>query len=337
MDGGSEARFTAICKIFGSAAAVLLLAVMPTKPAAADPPAANSGGAAQVAQIITNPAYQPVYGSPVYNAPVMTPLDILAAGFGIYNAPTEPGRGWYFGPTGSLSALRDSDIIKRFESRSIDSLSAMSRSFTGTSANWGSNSSPWLRSSDSWLRSSDSFRLGSEGSKTKQLTSSLGYDVGARAGYQFNNFRTEFQFDYANNSVDTFGNPHRVTDFVMRERSVSGSTTGMTFLINGFLDVNVPYLSTYGATPYFGGGIGGGQTSLDLKVGNRTIVMTADGASPISSGPACVGRSCRIGRWISVTATRALATSPCATNSRRSASPIAATISRWACCGTGAR
>jgi opacity protein-like surface antigen len=47
-------------------------------------------------------------------------------------------------------------------------------------------------------------------------------------------------------------------------------------LINGFIDVNVPYLNGFGATPYFGGGIGAGQTNLDLKVGDRTIVNSSD-------------------------------------------------------------
>ena len=62
----------------------------------------------------------------------------------------------------------------------------------------------------------------------------------------------------------------------MRERAVSGSTTGMTFLVNGFYDFHMPYLSGFGATPYVGGGIGAGQTSLDLKVGDRTIVNSSD-------------------------------------------------------------
>src|SRR5207248_9682034 len=31
-----------------------------------------------------------------------------------------------------------------------------------------------------------------------------------------------------------------------------------------------------GAMPYVGGGIGGGRTSLDLKVGDRTIVNSSD-------------------------------------------------------------
>jgi opacity protein-like surface antigen len=268
MSVGSEARFTANCKIFVlGAATIALLAITTAGPAAADPTAPNSGTGSQVAQIVRDPVYDPR----VYNAP-MSPLDML-----LYNAPTEPGRGWYFGPTGSLSALRDADIIKRVDLGSSDTILRSSDSFRMPRSITG-NSATWVSSSTSWLRSSDSLRLDREGSKTKVLTSSLGYDVGARAGYQFDNIRIEGQFDYANNSVDTFGRENRTfsTDFVMRDRTASGSTSSYTFLINGFVDVNVPYLSTYGATPYFGGGIGGGQTSLDLKWGNRTIVNSSD-------------------------------------------------------------
>src|SRR5207248_1089380 len=160
------------------------------------------------------PPPQPV--AVVYNAPV-------------YNAPWDGG-GFYFGPTGSLSVLRDSDIIKRIEPRTTDSLISMPRSITGTSTSWQLSSgsretSNWVSSSTPWLRSSDSLRLNGEGSsKTRALTSSLGYDVGARAGYQFGNFRGEFEFDYANNSVDTFGSDRRFrmpTPEFRREREIS--------------------------------------------------------------------------------------------------------------------
>jgi opacity protein-like surface antigen len=224
------------------------------------------------------PAY-PLYNTPVappppayslFNAPVTPPPP--PAYSSLYNAPWDGG-GLYVGATGSASFMRDSDLIKRFEPRTTDSLVSISRSTTSSSTPWQLGSG--TRDTSNWVSTSTPWRLNPEGgSKTKVLTSSTGYDVGARAGYQFDNFRTEFQFDYANNSVDTFGNGDRSfsTDFVMRDRSASGSTTSKTFLINGFIDVKVPYLGAFGVTPYFGGGIGGGQTSLDLKVGDRTIV-----------------------------------------------------------------
>ena len=259
-----------------AAIAALMSLTSMAPPVAADPPAANSGGTPQVAQLVTNPVYDPR----PYNAPVYTPLDLLGMAFGIYNTPvyTLPSEvgGFYFGPSGSLSVLRDSDLIKRFEPRTSDTLLSMPSTRSGISSSWlrssgTSETSRWASTSTPWLLSTEG------GSKTKQLTSSIGYDVGARAGYQlFPNVRTEFQFDYANNSVDTFGNANRTSDFVMRDRTVSGSTTGMTFLINAFIDVNVPYLQPYGMTPYFGGGIGAGQTSLDLKWGSRTIVNSSD-------------------------------------------------------------
>jgi opacity protein-like surface antigen len=168
-----------------------------------------------------------------------------------------------FGPDQAPRAAdeRHIPVDTSLHHRRLDKLAAQFGN--GGTSSWAGTSTPWLLSTEG-------------GSRTRQLTSSLGYDVGARAGYQWGNFRGEFQFDYANNSVDTFTNPNRISDFVMRDRVVSGSTTGMSFLVNGFLDLNVPYLNGYGATPYFGGGIGGGQTSLDLKVGDRTIVNSSD-------------------------------------------------------------
>lgn len=300
---------------FAAAAVIVGLAglTFPVAPVAAtEPPVSNSEAAPQVAQTpgwtaptlgspapvygtgaYTPPVYNPFYYTPgvsvppaynpaLYNAPIAPPPPVTP-GYSLFNAPVAPvynapweGGGFYFGPTGSASFMRDSDVIKHFEPRTNDSAWSNPRSITGTSATWSSSSSSWVSSSTPRLGSSDFGRIDSEGSKKKLLTSSTGYDVGARAGYQLGNFRGEFEFDYANNSVDTFGSDRRfrmpTTDFVMRERPVSGSTTGMTFLINGFYDFNLPYLSGFGATPYVGGGIGGGQTSLDLKIGDRTIV-----------------------------------------------------------------
>jgi hypothetical protein len=322
----SEARFRAFFKHFAPATAAAMvglasLAFAAGPVAAADPPVSNGDGALQVALAPPPPLPEPsLLDRLFYNVPIYTRYPSP------YNAPREGG-GFYFGPSGSLSVLRDSDLIKRFEPRTSDTFLSIPRSITGDSTSWLRSSgtggtSSWAGTSTPWLLSSEG------GSKTKQLTSSLGYDVGARAGYQWGNFRGEFQFDYANNSVDTFGNPNRISDFVMRDRVVSGSTTGMSFLVNGFLDLNVPYLNGYGATPYFGGGIGGGQTSLDLKVGTARSSIRATGVWRISSAPACAGRLTRLCRWISATASGALATLRCTTSSRRSMSPIAATTSR---------
>ena len=284
----SEVHLTANPKIFVSRAApviaalaVLIYAAIPAAadsatavPAAADPPAANPGGTAQVAQVVTNPVYYPrPYNSPFYNAPVYTPLDVLGMAFGIYNAPVYGGPsegGWYFGPTGSLSVLQDSDLIKRFEPRTSDTIFSMPRSITGTSTNWASTSSPWLSSSTFG-------RLNTEGgSKTRVLSSSIGYDVGARAGYRVGDFRFEGEFDYANNSADTLVNPRRIemSDIIRREDVLHGSTTGMSFLGNVIYDFNMPGLglSQYGITPHILAGIGAGQISTDLKWGDRTIV-----------------------------------------------------------------
>jgi opacity protein-like surface antigen len=211
------------------------------------------------------PSYNaPVTGGlpPVYNAPV-TPF---------YNAPWEGG-GFYFGPTGSASFLQDSDLIKRIEPRTTDSLWSMPRSINGTSTNWASSSGSLRSGSDSWRGLSEG------GSKTRVLSSSTGYNVGARAGYQVGNFRFEGEFDYANNSADTLENPHRreiSTDLFRRDDTLRGSTTGMTFLGNVIYDFNVPGLSGYGVTPHVLGGIGAGRISTDLKWGDRTIVNSSD-------------------------------------------------------------
>lgn len=167
-----------------------------------NPPVA--GGLPPVYNAPLAPPPPPAYS--LFNAPVMPPPP--PAYPSVYNAPWEPG-GFYFGPTGSLSALQDSDVIKRFEARTTDTLWTSS-SRTGTSTNWLGSTSSSLTSTP-WGLSPEG------GSKKRLLTSSLGYDVGARAGYQWGNFRGEFQFDYANNSVDTFENPRRMTDFVMRD------------------------------------------------------------------------------------------------------------------------
>jgi hypothetical protein len=219
----SEVRFNAIFKHFTPATAAAMvglasLAFAAGPVAAADPPAANSGGTAQVAQVPPNPAYNPgVYNSPVYGAPVYTtgyqpytyynspfydapvtpvapvatqpvlsPVDVLISAFynaPVYNAPWGGG-GWYFGPSGSLSVLRDSDLIKRFEPRTSDTFLSIPRSITGDSTSWLRSSgtggtSSWAGTSSPWLLSTEG------GSRTRQLTSSIGYDVGARAGYQW--------------------------------------------------------------------------------------------------------------------------------------------------------
>lgn len=90
-------KVTASPKSYMSRAAPVIAAlatfIYAAIPAAADPPPANSGGSAQVAQVVQNPAYYPgVYNGPFYNAPVYTPLDVLAMGFGIYNAPVTADR-----------------------------------------------------------------------------------------------------------------------------------------------------------------------------------------------------------------------------------------------------
>lgn len=306
-----QARLSTICKNFAPAAAAVTVGLAgltyPAAPVAAtERPVSNSEAAPQVAQgpgwtaptpvspssvygtgAYTPPVYNPFYYTPgtspqpvypLYNPPVAAGLPSVynAPLAPVYNAPWEGG-GLYVGATGSASFMRDSDLIKRLDPRLTDSLLSTPRSTTGNSTPWQLGSG--TRDTSNWVSTSTPWRLNPEGgSKTKVLTSSTGYDVGARAGYQFDNFRTEFQFDYTNNSVDTFGNGDRSfsTDFVMRDRSASGSTTSKTFLINGFIDVKVPYLGGFGATPYFGGGIGGGQTSLNLKVGDRTIVNDSD-------------------------------------------------------------
>src|SRR5207237_3275133 len=178
----------------------------------------------------------PVYNPGFYNAPLAPPPP------SVYNAPWESG-GFYFGPTGSASFLQDSDLIKRIEPRTTDSLWSMPRSITGTSTNWASSSGSLRSGSDSWRGLSEG------GSKTRVLSSSTGYNVGARAGYQFGNVRVEGEFDYANNSADTLENSHRreiSSDLFRRDDSLRGSTTGMTFLGNMIYDFNVPGLSGYG-------------------------------------------------------------------------------------------
>ena len=230
------------------------------------PPAYNTPG------YTSYPSY---YNSPFYNAPVAPPPPVI--GYSpfynapVYNAPWEGG-GFYFGPTGSASFLQDSDLIKRIEPRTTDSLWSMPRSITGTSTNWASSSGSLRSGSDSWRGLSEG------GSKTRVLSSSTGYNVGARAGYQFGNVRVEGEFDYANNSADTLENPRREisTDLFRRDDSLRGSTTGMTFLGNMIYDFNVPGLSGYGVTPHVLGGIGAGRISTDLKWGDRTIVNSSD-------------------------------------------------------------
>jgi len=97
------------------------------------PPAYNTPG------YTSYPSY---YNSPFYNAPVAPPPPVI--GYSpfynapVYNAPWEGG-GFYFGPTGSASFLQDSDLIKRIEPRTTDSLWSMPRSITGTSTNWASS------------------------------------------------------------------------------------------------------------------------------------------------------------------------------------------------------
>src|SRR5207248_3187308 len=237
------------------------------------------------------PGYQPSYNSPVtpqspaYNSFYYTPGMSAAPAYnpGLYNAPLAPpppsvynapweGGGFYFGPTGSASFLQDSDLIKRIEPRTTDSLWSMPRSITGTSTNWASSSGSLRSGSDSWRGLSEG------GSKTRVLSSSTGYNVGARAGYQFGNVRIEGEFDYANNSADTLENPRREisTDLFRRDDSLRGSTTGMTFLGNMIYDFSVPGLSGYGVTPHVLGGIGVGRISTDLKWGDRTIVNSSE-------------------------------------------------------------
>jgi opacity protein-like surface antigen len=148
----------------------------------------------------------------------------------------------------------------------------MPRSITGTSTNWASSSGSLRSGSDGWRGLSEG------GSKTRVLSSSTGYNAGARAGYQFGNFRFEGEFDYANNSADTLENPRREisTDLFRREDSLRGSTTGMTFLGNVIYDLNVPGFSGYGVTPHILAGIGAGRISTDLKWGDRTIINSSD-------------------------------------------------------------
>ena len=139
----------------------------------------------------------------------------------------------------------------------------MPRSLNGTSTNWAISSGSLRSGSDSWRGLSEG------GSKTKVLSSSTGYNVGARAGYQFGNFRLEGEFDYANNSADTLENPRREisTDLFRRDDLLRGSTTGMTFLGNMIYDFNVPGLSGYGVTPHVLGGIGAGRNQHRPEMG----------------------------------------------------------------------
>ena len=223
------------------------------------------------------PAPSPVNSTGQYNSPpnVAPSYTGYPAYYNspFYNAPWEGG-GFYFGPTGSLSALRDSDLIKHIEPRSSDTFLSMPRSITGGSTSWRIDSG-----SSSWVASSNPWRLNTEGgSKTRVLSSSTGYDVGARAGYRFGDFRFEGEFDYANNSASTLVTPLRLDmpDFIRREDTLRGSTTGMTFLGNVIYDWNVPGLAGFGVTPHVLGGIGVGQISTDLKWGDRTIVNSSD-------------------------------------------------------------
>jgi len=138
---------------FAAAAVIVGLAglTFPVAPVAAtEPPVSNSEAAPQVAQTpgwtaptlgspapvygtgaYTPPVYNPFYYTPgvsvppaynpaLYNAPIAPPPPVTP-GYSLFNAPVAPvynapweGGGFYFGPTGSASFMRDSDVIKHF-------------------------------------------------------------------------------------------------------------------------------------------------------------------------------------------------------------------------------
>jgi len=80
-----------------------------------------------------------------------------------------------------------------------------------------------------------------------EMQNDAGIGFGITTGYDFGTLRLEGEFEYRRNDVDGFSLPA-----VSGRASELGSVSALSFLLNGFLDIE----TGSPLVPYFGGGIG---------------------------------------------------------------------------------
>lgn len=115
----------------------------------------------------------------------------------------------------------------------------------------------------SWLEDADIERDFNNGSAKAEYDT--GFLFGGAFGYDFGMFRTEAEFGYRENDMDTFKDVS-IDGIYIGDLPASGKITTLSYLINSYIDFeNDSYV-----TPYIGGGLGIADINLnDLRVNDK--------------------------------------------------------------------
>lgn len=154
---------------------------------------------------------------------------------------------------------------------------------------------PYLRLEGGWSHPEDLSGSSVTGIPAGKATRDEGYIFGTAGGWKINKWRVELDLDYSEHDLKTGTN---VFAGAARTANLSGSSSNLSFMVNGYYDLNTgtPF------TPYIGFGLGGDYFSLhQVRTTNQTPnVAIANSNDVLFAYQPIVGVSYQINNQFSV-------------------------------------